>query len=710
MPLIPDKIEKINGVTVKQYFLTKHNTNKISMPSTTLVNPIGVTIHNTDSINVASNTTPAEQYTRATVNGNMGTVRVHFYVDDTCAWQNLPLNLSGWHAADGNGKGNRQTIAFEVIGNSPKAEANAVKLAAYYLNKYGKTVDNGLFTHTYWLNVRDGKKGSIDYLNTLKHPYKQCLPIDATELLTPKGWKSLSKIQLEDEIAQYDNGIITFVHPTNIIQPYMAETLKTRYLEATGNHRMLVKVYSNNKNEYKDKLWEEVLSNTTTYRMHTSGLLKGELEISDDELLLLAWIQGDGHYMKNNNGEIIGIEFHLKKERKIKRICQILEELQIDYRQSWCQDGSVHIRIYDAKIYDWAEEWLDNKEFSYKLLPMSQEQFNLFIDELTIIDGHKNERQQIYTSSSIKNLDFIQALCATHNKRSSQCTLGTSKKLYGNQPTYVNFLKTNASFCKNDNILKRETMVSCVSVPSSYILIRQNNHTFVVGNCPIYIIPHWSTFKANVKSELEKLSGAAPQKTSFSSLPVSTLYRIRKSWEDVKSQLGAFSSLENAKKSWKEGYFIYDSNGKQVYPEISSEKERGTKDVTYQVFTKGAWLPPVVGTEDYAGKIGSPISAVAIKVSEGTIRYRVRQRNSNWMKWITDFDLSNVITGCAGIPGIPVDGIQIDYEGQKGFKVKYRVAAVGQDYYPWVYGNNPNDFAGSRGKYLDRLQIEIIKE
>lgn len=57
-----------------------------------------LTLHNTDRISTAANTTPAEQYTRATVNGNMGTVRVHFYVDDVGAWQNLPIDYTSWHA------------------------------------------------------------------------------------------------------------------------------------------------------------------------------------------------------------------------------------------------------------------------------------------------------------------------------------------------------------------------------------------------------------------------------------------------------------------------------------------------------------------------------------------------------------------------------------------------------------------------------------
>ena len=90
MPLNPDKTTIINGVKVNEYLLTKHNPNNIMMPTANLpAKPIAITIHNTDWINVASNTTPAEQYTRASRNGNMKTVRVHYYVDDKCAWQNL---------------------------------------------------------------------------------------------------------------------------------------------------------------------------------------------------------------------------------------------------------------------------------------------------------------------------------------------------------------------------------------------------------------------------------------------------------------------------------------------------------------------------------------------------------------------------------------------------------------------------------------------
>lgn len=180
MILKPDNSTNFGGVTVNEYLLTKHNPNRIAMPSVSMEgNVIGVTVHNTAWITTAAGTTPAEQYTRATVNGNMNDVRVHYYVDNVCAWQNLPLNLSGWHAADGGGNGNRRTISIECIMSSAynsadkKSEDNCAKLVAALLKKYNLDISH-LYTHTHWLNVRDGKSGTIDYLNTARNPYKMC--------------------------------------------------------------------------------------------------------------------------------------------------------------------------------------------------------------------------------------------------------------------------------------------------------------------------------------------------------------------------------------------------------------------------------------------------------------------------------------------------------------------------------------------------------
>lgn len=44
-----------------------------------------------------------------------------------------------------------------------------------------------------------------------------------------------------------------------------------------------------------------------------------------------------------------------------------------------------------------------------------------------------------------------------------------------------------------------------------------------------------------------------------------TLYRVRKSWHDASSQIGAYTNLDNAKKACKSGYSVFDADGNVVY-------------------------------------------------------------------------------------------------------------------------------------------------
>lgn len=62
---------------------------------------------------------------------------------------------------------------------------------------------------------------------------------------------------------------------------------------------------------------------------------------------------------------------------------------------------------------------------------------------------------------------------------------------------------------------------------------------------------------------------APTQPTTDLSPQILTPYRVRKSWSDSKSQLGAYNILNNAIEKCKAnpGYFVYDANGTQVYPE-----------------------------------------------------------------------------------------------------------------------------------------------
>ena len=51
-----------------------------------------------------------------------------------------------------------------------KARDNAARLIAYLLEIYG----GELYTHNYWCNVRNGKKGTVAELNKLNDGYQNC--------------------------------------------------------------------------------------------------------------------------------------------------------------------------------------------------------------------------------------------------------------------------------------------------------------------------------------------------------------------------------------------------------------------------------------------------------------------------------------------------------------------------------------------------------
>lgn len=53
------------------------------------------------------------------------------------------------------------------------------------------------------------------------------------------------------------------------------------------------------------------------------------------------------------------------------------------------------------------------------------------------------------------------------------------------------------------------------------------------------------------------------------------LYRVRKTWKDSKSQIGAYAVLDNAKKNCPSGYSVYDEAGKVIYTNSAEPVRRG---------------------------------------------------------------------------------------------------------------------------------------
>ena len=93
--------------------------------------------------------------------------------------------------------------------------------------------------------------------------------------------------------------------------------------------------------------------------------------------------------------------------------------------------------------------------------------------------------------------------------------------------------------------------------------VLQKHEWYANTNCPG---PYLGSKFSYIASEVNKrLSGNS---SSSGGASTSSLYRVRKTWSDVKSQKGAFRDFDNAKKcaNANAGYKVFDASGNEVYP------------------------------------------------------------------------------------------------------------------------------------------------
>ena len=105
---------------------------------------------------------------------------------------------------------------------------------------------------------------------------------------------------------------------------------------------------------------------------------------------------------------------------------------------------------------------------------------------------------------------------------------------------------------KRGSILRYQGLKGCTDYTTAAKIIKNGGYATSVNYVAMLcdIIKRWNLTKFDIIKE-EAIE----------------VYRVRKSWDDVKSQIGAFSVLENAKAfaDSHPGYAVFDMNGKQVY-------------------------------------------------------------------------------------------------------------------------------------------------
>lgn len=141
-------------------------------------------------------------------------------------------------------------------------------------------------------------------------------------------------------------------------------------------------------------------------------------------------------------------------------------------------------------------------------------------------------------------------------------------------------------------------------------------------------------------------------------------------------------------------------------------KELKKPTLTYRVYADNKWYDEIKGLSNIAGRKKQAISAVAVKVSKGNIKYRVHLLNGDWLPWVDGYNINDSHNGYAGIKGKVIDAVQVEFSGVSDFKATYRVRKQGEKkFLDWQYNGEKDTkqdgYAGVIGTKIDGLQITL---
>lgn len=117
--------------------------------------------------------------------------------------------------------------------------------------------------------------------------------------------------------------------------------------------------------------------------------------------------------------------------------------------------------------------------------------------------------------------------------------------------------------------------------PASGEMVLTVHRWFANKSCPgSWMYARMGDLAAKVTAQLGGTAGqepqpSAPPATGYPEKLTSGYYRVRKSWKDAKSQLGAYRILANAKVQADKnpGYYVFTNDGVSIYPVAAAYRE-----------------------------------------------------------------------------------------------------------------------------------------
>lgn len=335
--------------------------------------------------------------------------------------------------------------------------------------------------------------------------YGGCVDCD-TEFFNGVEWKKISKYKNTDKVLQYnDDGTATLIIPEKYLK-FQCDTLwhfKTKYgLDQclSDEHECYYITSKGNMNHKKFLKIREEQQNGTGFKgkFITSFDYGGDgINYTDDEIRLLVAVFADGSFYKNakeKDGSYMRVKFHLKKDRKKKRLIDILQRLNYEYKIVKSANKG-----YDDIYFD---SILRSKHYPKSWYNCTKHQFKIISDEVMYWDGC-SEEHNCYSTTNKSDADFIQfvysslgyrATINTNNKRKLNDYLANGKlyKRWSVEYSVCYTKRNKVGMCFDKRKPESKTQIKeyktrdgykyCFTVPSHMLVLRRNNKIFITGN------------------------------------------------------------------------------------------------------------------------------------------------------------------------------------------------------------------------------------
>ena len=165
-----------------------------------------------------------------------------------------------------------------------------------------------------------------------------------------------------------------------------------------------------------------------------------------------------------------------------------------------------------------------------------------------------------------------------------ECASDMSEPYAMNSAVYDSLVKLCTDICKRNGKKKLlwlgDKTKTLNYAPKSDEMVLTVHRWFANKSCPgNWLYSRLGDLAAKVTSEISKTSSGGVTAST------SQIYRVRKTWSDSKSQLGAYKLLANAKKKADEnaGYKVFDASGNIVYPNAAKPVQTPAADTSYKV-------------------------------------------------------------------------------------------------------------------------------